>query len=133
MLCIFLRSRGWSVGGSSWLLMRVRDMCSVFDVWIIISEFSRGILGYTLFEYLELRLACFIHKIGLVGVLSYLSFLFVLGRSTRHRYITMSRPAPSTSLRCDSTVYWGIRLCLHCFKFQCKMITYEVGIWLPTC
>jgi hypothetical protein len=31
-----------------------------------ISEFSRDILGYTLFEYLELRLAYFIHKIGLI-------------------------------------------------------------------
>jgi hypothetical protein len=75
-----------------------------------ISEFSRGILGYTLFEYLELRLACFIHKIGLVGAPSYLSSLLVLGRSSRHRFITVPRPAPSTSLRGDSTVYRGIRL-----------------------
>jgi hypothetical protein len=44
--------------------------------------FSRVILGYTLFEYLELRLACFIHKIGLVGAPSYLSSLLVLGRSS---------------------------------------------------
>jgi hypothetical protein len=44
-----------------------------------ISEFLRCILGYTLFEYLELRLACFIHKIGLVGAPSYLSSLLVLG------------------------------------------------------
>jgi hypothetical protein len=40
-----------------------------------IGEFSRGILGYTLFEYLELRLACFIHKIGLVGAPAVLSQL----------------------------------------------------------
>jgi hypothetical protein len=54
-----------------------------------ISEFSRGILGYTLFEYLELRLACFIHKICLVGAPSYLSSLLVLGRSSRHSFITV--------------------------------------------
>jgi hypothetical protein len=75
-----------------------------------ISEFSRGILGYTLFEYFELRLACFILKIGLVAAPSYLSSLLVLGRSSRHRFITVPRPAPSTRLRGDSTVYRGIRL-----------------------
>jgi hypothetical protein len=75
-----------------------------------ISEFSRGILGYTLFECLELRVACFIHKIGLVGAPSYLSSLLVLGRSSRHMFITVPRPDPSTSLRGDSTVYRGIRL-----------------------
>jgi hypothetical protein len=63
-----------------------------------ISEFSRGILGYTLFENLELRLACFIHKIGLIEAPSYLSSLLV------------PRPAPSTSLRGNSTVHRGIRL-----------------------
>jgi hypothetical protein len=74
-----------------------------------IIEFSKGILGYTLFEYLELRLACFIHRIGLVGAASYLSSLLVLGRTSRHSFITMPRSAPSTSLRSDSTVYCGIR------------------------
>jgi hypothetical protein len=63
-----------------------------------ISEFSRGILGYTMFEYLELRLACFIHKIGLVGAPSYLSSLLVFGRSSRHRFI-ITAPHPSSSTR----------------------------------
>jgi hypothetical protein len=73
-------------------------------------EFSRGILGYILFEYLELRWACFIHRISLVGAPSYLCSLLVLGRSSRHRFITVSCPALSTSLRGESTVYRGIRL-----------------------
>jgi hypothetical protein len=88
-----------------------------------ISEFSRGILGYTLFEYLELRLACFINKIGLVGALSYLSSLLVLGRFSRHRLITVQRPAPSTSLRGDSTVYRGIRL-WNVFFFKVFILNY---------
>jgi hypothetical protein len=74
-----------------------------------ISELSIGILGNTLFEYLELRLACFIRKIGLAGAPSYLSSLLVL-HSSRHRFITVQRLAPSTSLRGDSFVYRGIRL-----------------------
>jgi hypothetical protein len=104
MLCIFLYSQGWSLGGSSWLLLHVRVFgLRCFDD---ISEFSRGIVDYILFEYLELRLACFIHQIGMVEVPSYLSSL---GRFSRHRFITVPRPAPFTSLRGDSTVYWGIR------------------------
>jgi hypothetical protein len=75
-----------------------------------ISGLLRDIPGNTLFEYLELRLACFIHKIGLVGAPSYLSFLLILSRSSRNRFISVLRPAPSTSLRGDSTVYWCIRL-----------------------
>jgi hypothetical protein len=71
-----------------------------------ISDFWGGIVGYTLFEYLELRLACFIHKIGLVGAPSYFSSLLVLGRSKRQRFITMPCSDPSTILRGDSTVYW---------------------------
>jgi hypothetical protein len=66
-----------------------------------ISEFSRGILGYTMFKFLEL--AFFIHNIGLVGAPSYFSSLLVLGRSSRQRCFTLPRPAPSTSLRGDST------------------------------
>jgi hypothetical protein len=53
--------------------MRVRDMCYGLRRFDHISEFSRRILGNTLFEYLKLWLACFIHKIGLVGAPSYLS------------------------------------------------------------
>jgi hypothetical protein len=55
-------------------------------------------------------LACFIHKIGLVGVPFYVSSLLVLGRSSRHRVITVLRLAPSNNLRGDSTVYQCIRL-----------------------
>jgi hypothetical protein len=73
-------------------------------------EFSRGILGYILFEYLELRLASFIHWISLVEATSYLSSLLVLGRSSRHRFITVSCPASSNSQHRDSNVYRGIRL-----------------------
>jgi hypothetical protein len=75
-----------------------------------ISEFSGGIVGYTLLEYLELRLACFIHKIGLVGASSYFSSLLVLGRSKRQRFITMPCSDPSFILRGDSTVYRGLQL-----------------------
>jgi hypothetical protein len=57
-----------------------------------ISGVLRNILGYTLFEYLSL-----------VGTLSYLSSLLVFGRSSTQRFITVLRPAPSTSLRGDST------------------------------
>jgi hypothetical protein len=73
-------------------------------------EFSRGILDYILFEYLELRLACFIYRISLIGAPSYLSSLLVLGRSSRHRFITVSCPALTTSLRGDSTVIrlWNV-------------------------
>jgi hypothetical protein len=70
-----------------------------------ISVLSRRIPRYTLFEYLKLRLGCFIHKIGLVGMPFYLSFLLVLGRSSRHRFVKVPRPVPSTCLRNDSTVY----------------------------
>jgi hypothetical protein len=77
--------------------MRVRDMCGLRPFHHI-SGFSRGIFGYILFEFLELRLTCFIHNIGLVGAPYYLSSLLVLGRSSRR------------SLLGDSTVYWGIRL-----------------------
>jgi hypothetical protein len=93
MLCIFLYTRGWSLGGLSWLLMRVRDMCGLRRFHHI-SGFSRGILGYTLFEFLELRLT-FVSFIILVWLVR---SLLVLGRSSRR------------SLRGDSTVYWGIRL-----------------------
>jgi hypothetical protein len=54
----------------------------VFCALIIISEFSREILGCTLFEYLELLLASFIHKIVIVGAPDYLSSRLVLSRST---------------------------------------------------
>jgi hypothetical protein len=59
-----------SLGGLSWLLMRVQEMCLVFELrrFDHISEFSRSIICYILFEYLELRLACFINKIGLVAI-----------------------------------------------------------------
>jgi hypothetical protein len=71
----------------------------VFGRFDRISEFSEVFL----FVYLELRLTCFIHKIGLVEAPSYLSSLLLLGRSSRHRFITVPHPAPSTSLRGDST------------------------------
>jgi hypothetical protein len=41
---------------------------------------------------------------GLVEAPSYLSSLLVLGRSSRHRLITVLRVGPSTSLHGDSTV-----------------------------
>jgi hypothetical protein len=44
------------------------------------------------------------------GAPSYLSSLLGLGRFSRHRFITVPRPSPSTSLRGDATVYRGIRL-----------------------
>jgi hypothetical protein len=75
-----------------------------------ISEFSRGILGCTLFEYLELRLAGFIHKIVIVGAPDYLNSRLVFGRSPRHRFLVIPNPVPFTSLRGDSTLYRGIRL-----------------------
>jgi hypothetical protein len=73
-----------------------------------ISEFSREILGCTLFEYLALRLAGFIHKIVIVGAPDYLSSRLVLGRSPRHRFLVISNPVPVTSLRGDSALYRGI-------------------------
>jgi hypothetical protein len=63
-----------------------------------------------LFEYLELRLASFIHKIVTVGAPDYLRSRLVLGRSTRHRFLVMPSPVPVTSLRGDSALYRGIRL-----------------------
>jgi hypothetical protein len=75
-----------------------------------ISEFSRGILCCTLFEYLELRLAGFIHKIVIVGAPDYLNSRLVFGRSPRHRFLVIPNPVPFTSLRGDSTLYRGIRL-----------------------
>jgi hypothetical protein len=75
-----------------------------------ISQFSRGILDYALFEYLKLRLACIIHKIDLVGAPSYLSSILVFGRSSRHRFIIVTRPVPLTGISGDLIVYRGIRL-----------------------
>jgi hypothetical protein len=73
----------------------------VYGLWRFdhISEFSREILGFTLFEYLELRLAGFIHKIVIVGAPDYLSSRFVLGRSPRHRFLVIPNPVPVTILR----------------------------------
>jgi hypothetical protein len=76
-----------------------------------ISEFSREILGCTLFEYLELRLASFIHKILIVGAPDYLSSRLVLGRSTRHRFLVMQNPVPVTTLRGDSIVVFVYGMC----------------------
>jgi hypothetical protein len=75
-----------------------------------ISEFSRGILGSTLFEYLELRLASFFHKVVIVVVLDYLSSRLVLVRFPRHRFLVIRNSVPVTSLRGDSTLYRAIRL-----------------------
>jgi hypothetical protein len=75
-----------------------------------ISKFSREILGCTLFEYLELRLAGFMHKIVIVGPPDYLSSRLVLGRPPRHRFLVIPNPVPGTSLRGDSALYRGIRL-----------------------
>jgi hypothetical protein len=63
-----------------------------------------------LFEYLELRLLGFIHKIVIVGALDYLSSRLVLGRFPRHRFLAIPNPVPVTSLRGDSALYRGIRL-----------------------
>jgi hypothetical protein len=73
-----------------------------------ISEFSREILGCTLFKYLELQLAGFIHKIVIVGAPDYLSSRLVLGSSTRHRFLVIPNPVPVTSLLGDSALYCGL-------------------------
>jgi hypothetical protein len=77
-----------------------------------ILEFSKGIWGCTLFEYLELLLASFIHKI--VGAPDYLNSRLVLGRSTRHRFLVIPNPIPVTSLRGDLALYRGIHLWNMC-------------------
>jgi hypothetical protein len=75
------------------------------------SEFSREILGCTFFEYLELRLPGFIHKIVIVGAPDYLSSRCVLVRSPGHRFLVIPNPVPVISLRGDnSALYRGIRL-----------------------
>jgi hypothetical protein len=51
-----------------------------------------------LFEYLELRLASFIHKIVIAGAPVYLSSRLVLGRSPRHRFLVIPNPVPLTSV-----------------------------------
>jgi hypothetical protein len=79
-----------------------------------ISEFSREILGCTLFEYSELRLAGFIHKTVIVGAPDNLISNLVLGRSPRHRFLVIPNPVPVTSLRGDSALYRGIRLYKMC-------------------
>jgi hypothetical protein len=78
-----------------------------------ISDFSIGILGYTLFEHLELRLrlTCFIHKISLVGASSYLSSLLVLGRSSRHIGLSRCR------VRLLPPVYAVIQLSIGVYVF----------------
>jgi hypothetical protein len=95
------------------LFMHVRSMCKVFGADNI-SEFSRGILGYTLFENLELRLAGFIHIIDIVGAPDYLHPRLVLDRSSRHEFLVILKPVPITSLRGelrgDSAFYHGICL-----------------------
>jgi hypothetical protein len=63
-----------------------------------------------LFEYLELRLAGFIHKIVIVGAPNYQSSRLVLGRSPRHRFLVILNPVPFTILIGDSALYRGIRL-----------------------
>jgi hypothetical protein len=75
----------------------------VFGLWRFdhIIEFSRGILDYTLFEYLDLRLACFIDKIGLVGR-CLISTLFL--------YLVDIQGICLSWCHGDSTVYRGIRL-----------------------
>jgi hypothetical protein len=84
----------------------------VYGPWCFdhISEFSREILGCTLFEYLKLRLAGFIHKIVIFGVPEYLSSRLELDRSPRHKYLVIPYPALVTSLRGDSALCRGIRL-----------------------
>jgi hypothetical protein len=84
----------------------------VYGLWRFdhISEFAREILGDTLFEYLELQLARFIHKIVIFGAPDYLSSRRVLGRSPRHRFLIIPNPVPVTSLRGDSALCYGIRL-----------------------
>jgi hypothetical protein len=73
------------------------------------SEFSRENLGCRLFEYLELRLAGFIHKIVIVGTPVYLSSRLVLGRFPRNRLLVIPNPVPVTSQR--STVVFVYGMC----------------------
>jgi hypothetical protein len=61
-----------------------------------ISECSREILGCTLFEYLELQLAGFFHKIVIFGAPDYLSSRLVSGRSPRHRFLVIPNSVPVT-------------------------------------
>jgi hypothetical protein len=51
-----------------------------------------------MFEYLELRLAGFIHKIVIVGAPNDQSSRLVLGRSPRHRFLVIPNPVPFTIL-----------------------------------
>jgi hypothetical protein len=76
-----------------------------------VSEYEGEILGCNLFSYIEINLAVFKHRIHLSSMPPYLSSNLRFGPAFRYRTFIVPRPVPRTSLRNDSTIYRGIRLC----------------------
>jgi hypothetical protein len=112
--CFLLSLPYWKVRrlleGYDWRSMHASDIFMAVDTLIISPTLQLRYLDVSFSTYLEVRLACFIHRIHLSASPPYLAALLRFDSLARHRQFVAPRPTPTTSKRSDSTIYRGIRL-----------------------